>query len=87
MPIRANAIYRGDCAKVLSSPEFFPDESVDLIYMDPPFFTNRGHEIIWNEGAEIRAFDDRWRGGIQHYIDWMAPAHAPTIMDMRASLR
>ncbi len=51
----------------------FPDKSVDLVYIDPPFFTNRHFEIIWNDGAEKRAFHDRWEGGIEHYITWMDP--------------
>lgn len=46
-------------------------ESVDLIYLDPPFFTNRNYEIIWGDEAEIRSFEDRWEGGINVYIDWM----------------
>jgi len=63
-----NAIYCGDCLDVLKK---FPDKSVDLIYADPPFYTNRRFEIIWKDGAEIRAFGDRWQGGINHYISWM----------------
>lgn len=49
----------------------FPSESVDLIYADPPFYSNKPYEVIWNDGAEIRSFDDRWKGGINHYIEWM----------------
>lgn len=46
-------------------------ESVDLIYIDPPFFSNRHYELIWGDEAEIRSFEDRWEGGINVYIDWM----------------
>ena len=63
-----NAIYCGDCLDVLKK---FQDKSVDLIYLDPPFFTNKFYEVIWNDGAEIRAFGDRWKGGINHYVSWM----------------
>jgi DNA modification methylase len=48
-----------------------PDQSVDLIYLDPPFFSNRVYEVIWGDEAEVRSFEDRWEGGIQHYIGWM----------------
>jgi DNA modification methylase len=48
-----------------------PDESVDLVYLDPPFFSNRDYEVIWGDEAEVRSFEDRWQGGIQHYIEWM----------------
>lgn len=61
-------LYRDDNLTVLQS---LPSESVDLIYLDPPFFSNRIYEVIWGEEAEVRSFEDRWAGGIQHYIDWM----------------
>jgi DNA modification methylase len=48
-----------------------PSDSVDLIYLDPPFFSNRVYEVIWGDEAEVRSFEDRWEGGIQHYIGWM----------------
>jgi len=48
-----------------------PSESVDLIYLDPPFFSNRVYEVIWGDEAEVRSFEDRWEGGIQHYVGWM----------------
>lgn len=66
--METNAIYCGDCLEILMR---FPDESVDLIYLDPPFFSNKQYEVIWGDGAEIRAFGDRWKGGIHHYIGWM----------------
>ncbi len=33
--------------------------SVDLIYLDPPFFSNRHYEVIWGDEAEVRSFEDR----------------------------
>jgi DNA modification methylase len=44
---------------------------VDLIYLDPPFFSNRHYEVIWGDEAEVRSFEDRWEGGIYHYVEWM----------------
>lgn len=66
--MEVNAIYCGDCLDVLKR---FPDGKIDLIYLDPPFFSNKHYEIIWKDGAEIRAFGDRWKGGIMHYVNWM----------------
>lgn len=63
-------IYRDDNLACLPD---LPDESVDLIYLDPPFFSNRYYEIIWNDESEIRSFEDRWKGGISSYIDWIEP--------------
>ncbi len=65
-----NSIYEGDNLEIMSK---FPDESIDLIYADPPFFSNRQYEVIWKDGAEIRAFQDRWKGGVEHYISWVEP--------------
>lgn len=49
----------------------FPAECVDLIYLDPPFFSNRQYEVIWGDEAEVRSFEDRWEGGIHVYVEWM----------------
>jgi DNA modification methylase len=48
-----------------------PDESVDLIYLDPPFFSNKNYEVIWGDKGEVRSFEDRWSGGMEHYIGWL----------------
>jgi DNA modification methylase len=44
---------------------------VDLIYLDPPFFSNKHYEVIWGDEAEVRSFKDRWEGGMNVYIEWM----------------
>jgi DNA modification methylase len=49
----------------------FPPECIDLIYLDPPFFSNRLYEVIWGDEAEVRSFEDRWEGDIENYLDWM----------------
>lgn len=63
-----NVIYCGDNLIWLKK---FPDKFVDLIYLDPPFFSNKKYEVIFHDGQEIRSFEDRWKGGINHYIGWM----------------
>lgn len=68
MSFQPNTIYRGDNKDVL---RHFPENSVDLIYLDPPFFSNKQYEVIWKDGYELRAFEDRWKGGINNYIEWM----------------
>ncbi len=66
--LRENVVYCGDCKSVLAG---FPEKSVDLIYADPPFFSNRHYEVVWGDGYELRAFEDRWKGGIENYTAWM----------------
>jgi DNA modification methylase len=58
----------GDNLSVLQS---IPDRSVDLIYLDPPFFSNKSYEVIWGDDGEKRSFEDRFAGGIDHYISWL----------------
>lgn len=60
------------CGDNLTWLEALPDESIDLCYIDPPFFSNRNYEIVWGNGAEVRSFGDRFSGGIEKYIDWMS---------------
>ncbi len=55
--MKTNSLYCGQAAKVLGDTLEFPDESVDLIYMDPPFFSNRNYEVLWGDGYELRAFE------------------------------
>ena len=65
-----NKLICGDNLEVLVT---IPKESVDLIYIDPPFFTHKQYEIVWGDEAEIRSFKDRWEGGIEHYVGWLTP--------------
>lgn len=66
--LETDVLYCGDNLERLA---VLPSESVDLIYLDPPFFSNRKYEVIWGDEAEVRSFEDRWEGGINHYIAWM----------------
>lgn len=63
-----NQLILGDCLEVMKKMD---SESVDLIYLDPPFFSNRNYEVIWGDKGEVRSFEDRWSGGIEHYIAWL----------------
>jgi DNA modification methylase len=63
-----NHLYRGDCLGVLDQID---DESIDLVYIDPPFFSQRYYETIWGEGSERHAFEDRWKGGIETFLGYL----------------
>jgi DNA modification methylase len=75
MPRRPSAlvdtrvIYCGDCLDRLKT---LPDACVDLVYIDPPFNSNRNYEVFWGETKEKRAFEDR-HASTQAYIDYMRP--------------
>jgi DNA modification methylase len=60
----ANTLFYGDNLAILR--EHVEDESVDLIYLDPPFNSNASYNVLFRapEGhqsqAQIEAFDDTW---------------------------
>ena len=60
-------IYCGDNLEQLKK---LPEGCVDLIYIDPPFNSNRNYEVFWGETKEKRAFDDR-HASTQAYIEFM----------------
>jgi DNA modification methylase len=62
-------IYCGDNLDELSK---LPDSCIDLIYIDPPFNSNRSYEVFWYEKPETRSFDDR-HTSTHAYIDFMRP--------------
>ncbi len=70
--VDTRVIYCGDNLEQLKK---LPDACVDLIYIDPPFNSNRNYEVFWGETKEKRSFDDRHastqachRGA--YYPDW-----------------
>jgi site-specific DNA-methyltransferase (adenine-specific) len=54
-----NRLYFGDCLEVMR--EDIPDESIDLIYLDPPFNSKRLYNAYLKSGAQLVAFKDTWR--------------------------
>jgi len=67
--VDTRVIYCGDNLDQLKK---LPDECVDLIYIDPPFNSNRNYEVFWGETKEKRAFEDR-HASTAAYIDFMRP--------------
>lgn len=67
--VSTGTIYCGDCLQQLQR---LPDACIDLIYIDPPFNSNRNYEMFWGETKEKRAFEDRHESTAA-YIDFMRP--------------
>ncbi|MEI8195274.1 MAG: site-specific DNA-methyltransferase [Phycisphaerae bacterium] len=67
--VDTRVIYCGDNLEQLPK---LPPECVDLIYIDPPFNSNRNYEVFWGETKEKRAFEDRHES-TRAYIDYMRP--------------
>src|SRR2546425_1976876 len=59
-----NTLYYGDNLDVLR--EHVADESVDLVYLDPPFKSEQDYNVLFAEqdgsrsAAQIKAFHDTW---------------------------
>jgi DNA modification methylase len=59
-----NTLYYGDNLDILK--RYIPDESVDLVYLDPPFKSSQNYNILFKEqngsqaASQIRAFEDTW---------------------------
>jgi len=75
-----NRLYFGDNLKWLSDRKEFPDASVDLVYLDPPFSSNADYNVLFREPsgqvsqAQFHAFTDTWSWAdaadtYHHFID------------------
>lgn len=69
-------LVQGDCLAVLRD---LPDGCIDLIYIDPPFFTGRNHRGL----SKAHSFSDVWDGGLEQYLDWLVER----LVEMRRVLR
>jgi site-specific DNA-methyltransferase (adenine-specific) len=65
----SNKLYYGDNLDVLR--RYVADESVDLVYLDPPFKSNQDYNVLFQErngsqsAAQIKAFEDTWRWSLE----------------------
>lgn len=66
-PITRNTLFYGDNLNILR--DYVPSECVDLIYLDPPFNSNRSYNVLFKDEsgssseAQLTAFDDTWHWG------------------------
>src|SRR5882757_10140652 len=71
-----NRLYFGDNLKWLSDRKEFPDASVDLVYLDPPFNSNADYNVLFRETsgqvsqAQFHAFTWSWSS-----LLWLRPLH------------
>ena len=65
--IKTNVLYYGDNLDILR--RYISDESVDLVYLDPPFNSDRNYNVIFKDesgrksDAQLLAFEDTWHWG------------------------
>lgn len=66
--LEPNRLFWGDNLHVMRQ---LPSESIDLIYIDPPFFSGRQYNVIFGDRNELRSFSDIWEGGMPGYLIWL----------------
>ncbi|HPG41952.1 MAG TPA: site-specific DNA-methyltransferase [bacterium] len=66
--LEPNQLFWGDNLHVMRQ---LPSESIDLIYIDPPFFSGRQYNVIFGDQNELRSFSDIWEGGMPGYLIWL----------------
>jgi len=66
--LEPNRLFFGDNLHVM---RMLPSNSIDLIYIDPPFFSGRSYNVIFGDSNEVRSFTDIWEGGMPGYLTWL----------------
>ena len=66
--LQPNRLIFGDNLHIM---RMLPSNSIDLIYLDPPFFSGRNYNVIFGDQNEVRSFTDIWEGGMPGYITWL----------------
>lgn len=64
---KTNTLYRGDNLAILRA---MPDEMVDLVYIDPPFFTQRDYKNIWGDKEAVLDFEEDFFDGFRDTKDF-----------------
>jgi site-specific DNA-methyltransferase (adenine-specific) len=69
-----NTLYYGDNLEVMR--KYLPDECIDLVYLDPPFNSNRDYNLLFREPSgepaqgQIKAFTDTWQWSECAYVEF-----------------
>jgi DNA modification methylase len=88
-----NTLYFGDNLNILR--DNIRDESVDLIYLDPPFNSKANYNVLFRSPkgheshAQITAFEDTWHWGEQAEVEFGELTHQPNtdVAKMMVALR
>lgn len=91
--LKTNVLYYGDNLDILR--KHIPDESIDLIYLDPPFSSQADYNVLFREPtgelseAQIRAFSDTWHWDLtaERAFEQIVTAGPPQVARMISALR
>ncbi len=62
--MKPNKIYKGNCIEKLKEIE---SDTVDLVYFDPPFFTQKKHSLVTRNEGKKYEFSDNWES-LEDYL-------------------
>src|SRR5438270_10682440 len=88
-----NTLYYGDNLDILR--RYIDDESVDLVYLDPPFNSNADYNVLFREKsgaasyAQIKAFTDTWQWNdrAEETFNELVTATTPRVSETVQALR
>lgn len=63
----ASEVRHGDCLEVARG---LAAESVDLVYVDPPFFTQKTHSLVTRDRTTTFQFSDEWKSRTE-YVEFL----------------
>jgi site-specific DNA-methyltransferase (adenine-specific) len=81
-----NALYYGDNLHILR--KHIAGETVDLVYLDPPFNSNRDYNVLFKEQsgegspAQMKAFTDTWKWSEAAYHDFVTECERPQLIEL-----
>ncbi|BCW95645.1 MAG: restriction endonuclease subunit M [Fimbriimonadales bacterium] len=81
-----NTLYYGDNLKVMR--QHIGDASVDLVYLDPPFNSQRDYNVLFREQSgepaqgQIKAFTDTWQWSERAYIEFCETCPLPALAEL-----
>jgi DNA modification methylase len=81
-----NALYYGDNLHILR--KHIAVETVDLVYLDPPFNSNRDYNVLFKEQggegspAQMKAFTDTWKWSEAAYHDFVNECERPQLIEL-----
>ena len=89
-----NKLLFGDNLTWLRDPKVFPDASVDLVYLDPPFNSNADYNVLFREAsgeasqAQFHAFTDTWNwaDAAQTYAEFVDTCPNTAVVEMVEAL-
>lgn len=80
----SNTLYYGDNLEVMR--KYLPDECIDLVYLDPPFNSNRDYNLLFREQSgepaqgQIKAFTDTWQWSERAYDEFCQTCPKPALV-------